>query len=44
MSFYELDPANYLAAPGIAWESMSLQTGIALDLIADTDMLARIEQ
>ena len=32
MSFYKLDPASYLTAPGPAWDAMLQQTGMALDL------------
>ena len=38
LSYYKLDPANYLTAPGLAWDAMLLQTGIELDLISDLEI------
>jgi hypothetical protein len=35
MKHYSLDPANYISAPGLAWDAMLLKTGIELDLITD---------
>jgi len=44
MTYYKLDPANYLTAPGLAWDAMLLMTGIKLDLITDLSMLDMIEK
>ena len=35
---YGLDPANYLSAPGLAWDAMLKMTGIKLDLISDPEL------
>ena len=31
LSYYRLDPANYLSVPGLAWDAMLLTTNIQLD-------------
>ena len=36
---YDLDPAWYLTAPGLAWDVMLKTTGVKLELLTDTDML-----
>ena len=38
LSYYNLDPANDLTAPSLAWGAMLLQTGVHLDLITDLEM------
>ena len=38
MTNYKLDPANYISAPGLAWDAMLLKTGIELDLITDLEV------
>jgi hypothetical protein len=43
ISHYKLDPANYITIGSYAWDAMLLKTGIALDLIADKDLLEQIE-
>jgi len=44
MSYYKLDPANYLSAPSLAWDAMLLITEIELDLIYDLKILDIIER
>ncbi len=44
MNYYKLDPANYLSAPGLAWDAMLLLTQVELDLITDLDMLQMVER
>ena len=44
ISYYKLDPANYITIASYAWDAMLLQTGISLDLIADKDLLATVEK
>jgi hypothetical protein len=44
MSYYKLDPANYLSAPSLAWDAMLLITEIELDLIYDLKILNIIER
>ena len=41
---YELDPANFLSAPGLAWQACLKKTGVELELITDADMLLMIEK
>ena len=44
MSYYELDPLNYISAPGLAWDALLLKTKIKLDLITDVKILEIIER
>ena len=44
MSYYELDPLNYISAPGLAWDALLVKTGITLDLITDSKVLDIIER
>lgn len=41
---YGLDPAHYVSAPGLTWDSMLKLTKIELDLLQDIDMLMFIER
>jgi hypothetical protein len=41
--YYQLDPACYLSAPGLAWDAVLKMTAIKLENITDTDMYIRIE-
>ena len=44
---YELDPAHFLSAPGLAWEAClkkMLSSNVELELISDVDMLLMIEK
>ena len=44
LSNYDLDPANYYTAPGLAWDAMLLQTKIELELIHDEKILDIMER
>ena len=44
MNHYRFDPANYLAAPLLAWDAMLLHTRAKLDLISNADLLLMIEK
>jgi hypothetical protein len=44
LSYYKLDPANYLSAPSLAWDAMLLMTRIKLDLITDLEILDMVER
>ena len=35
MRYYAIDPANYISAPGLAWDSTLLKTSVELELIND---------
>ena len=39
LEIYELDPANFLAAPGVGWQGALKKTKVKLDLLTDIDML-----
>ena len=41
---YELDPANFLAAPALAWQACLKKTKVELELITNVDMLLMIEK
>jgi hypothetical protein len=43
-SYYSLDPANYISAPGLAWDAMLLKTGVHLELIHDLHVLDIMER
>ena len=40
---YELDPAHFLSAPGLAWQACLKKTEVELELITDPDMLLMVE-
>jgi hypothetical protein len=44
LEHYKLDPANYLTAASLAWDSMLLKTQIELDLISDPEILTMVEK
>ena len=39
LKIYELDPAKYLSAPGLAWQAALKKTKVKSDLLTDIDML-----
>ena len=41
---YELDPAHFLSAPGLAWQACLKKSNVKLELISDVDMLLMIEK
>ena len=41
---YELDPAHFLSAPGLAWQARLKKTKVDLELLTDIDMLLIIEK
>ena len=43
LNIYELDPANYYTAPGLAWDAALLMSGVQLDLFTEQDMHLFIE-
>ena len=42
LNIYELDPAYFVSAPGLAWQACFKKTGVKLELIADYDMILMI--
>ena len=43
-NYYGLDPANYISAPGLAWDAMLLKTNINLELMNDLEVLDIMER
>ena len=41
---YELDPAHFLSAPGLAWQTWLKNTEVELELITNVDKLLMIEK
>ena len=44
VKIYELDPAKFLSAPGLAWYAAVKKTKVKLDPLTDTDMLLMVEK
>ena len=44
IEIYELDPAHFLSAPGLAWQACLKKTEIKLELLTDIDMLLMVEK
>ena len=44
IEIYELDPAHFLSAPGLAWQACLKKTGIRLELLTNIDMLLMVEK
>ena len=40
---YELDPAHFLTALGLAWQACLKKTKVKLELLTDADMLLMVE-
>ena len=41
---YELDPAHFLSAPGLAWQACLKKTAVELELLTDADILLMVEK
>ena len=41
---YELDPAHFLSAPGLAWQACLKKTEVKLELFTDIDMLLMVDK
>ena len=44
IQIYELDPAHFLPAPGLAWQACLKKTKLKLELLTDIDMLLIVEK
>ena len=44
IKIYELDSANFLSAPELAWEACLKKTEVKLKLLIDTNMLLMVEK
>ena len=42
IEIYELYPAHFLSAPGLAWQAFLKNTRIKLELLTDTDMFLMV--
>ena len=41
---YELDPAHFLSAPGLAWQPCLRKAAVKLELLIDINMLLMVEK
>ena len=44
IEIYELDPAHFLSASGLAWQVCLKKTEVKLELLTDVDMLLMVEK
>ena len=44
VEIYELDPAHFLSAPGLAWQTRLKKTEVQLELSTDINMLLMVEK
>ena len=44
IEIYGLDPANFLSAPGLAWQASLKKTRVELQLLTDIDILLMVEE
>ena len=44
IEIYELEPAHFLSAPGLAWQTCLKKTRVKLELLTDIDMLLIVEK
>ena len=44
LEIFELDPAKFLSAPGLAWQEALKKTKAKLDLLTNTDMLIMVKK
>ena len=44
IEIYELDPAHFLSAPGLAWQVCLKKTGVKRELLTNVDMLLIVEK
>ena len=44
LEIFELDPAKFLSAPGLAWQEALKKTKTKLDLLTNTDMLIMVKK
>ena len=44
IKIYDLDPAKFLSAPGLAWQATLKKAKVELYLLTDIDMLLMVEK
>ena len=42
LEIYEVDPAKFISAPGLAWQAALKKTQVKMDLLTDVDMLLMV--
>ena len=42
IKLYELDPADFLSAPGLAWQACLKKTEVELELLTDVKKLKKL--
>ena len=42
LEIHELDPPQFLSAPGLAWQAVLKNTKVKLDLLTDIDKLLKL--
>ena len=43
LEIYEIDPAKFISASGLAWQVPSKRTKVKLDLSTDSDIILMVE-
>ena len=44
IEIYELDPAHFVSAPGLAWQACLKKSRVELELLTDIDMLLMVQK
>ena len=44
LKIYDLDPAKFISAAGVAWQTCFKKTNLKLDLLTDIDMLLTVKK
>ena len=44
IEIYKLDPAQFLSAPGLAWQACLKKTEVKLELLTNVDMLLTVQK
>ena len=44
LKIYHLDPANFLSAPGLAWQAALERTEVKLEILTDIDMQLMVDK
>ena len=44
LEIYELDPAKFISAPGLAWQAVFKKTKIKLDFLTDINISLMVEK
>ena len=44
IEIYQLEPAHFLSAPGLAWQACLKKTGVKLEFLTNNDTLMMVEK